>query len=256
MDLTANYHTHTWRCNHADGTEEDYVQAAMEAGMRTLGFSDHTPYCFPGDYCSRFRMRRELLPDYAQTIRDLQKAYAGKIDLHLGVECEYYPKFFDETLALLRDNGVEYLLLGQHFLGNEMDGTYSGLPADADALKRYCHQCMDAMNTGLFTYFAHPDLIHYVGDERIYLEQMRELCREAKRCGMALEINMEGMRSGRWYPGKLFLEAAGEESCPMIIGCDAHTANALKEKDAQARAYEMAKEHGLTVLETVELRQI
>lgn len=254
--MTANYHTHTWRCNHATGAEEEYVQAAIDSGMKILGFSDHTPYCFPGDYCSRFRMRKELLPDYAQTIRSLQKQYAGRIEVHLGVECEYYPKFFNETLNLLRDNGVEYLLLGQHFIGNEIDGTYSGLPADEDTLKRYCHQCMDAMNTGLFSYFAHPDLIHFVGDDRIFLNQMRQVCREAKSCGMALEINMEGMRSGKWYPGPLFLEAAGEEGCTMVIGCDAHTAEALKEYDAQARAYEMAREHGLTVVETVELRRI
>ena len=39
-----NYHTHTWRCQHASGTEEDYVRAAVAAGFKVLGFADHTPW--------------------------------------------------------------------------------------------------------------------------------------------------------------------------------------------------------------------
>ena len=42
--MTENYHTHTYRCGHAVGTERDYVEAALKAGIRTLGFSDHTPH--------------------------------------------------------------------------------------------------------------------------------------------------------------------------------------------------------------------
>ena len=41
--MIANYHTHTWRCRHADGTEREYVETAIEAGFKILGFSDHTP---------------------------------------------------------------------------------------------------------------------------------------------------------------------------------------------------------------------
>ena len=28
--MLANYHTHTWRCNHASGAEEEYVQNAID----------------------------------------------------------------------------------------------------------------------------------------------------------------------------------------------------------------------------------
>ena len=31
--MIANYHTHTPRCNHAVGTEEEYVQAAIQRGL-------------------------------------------------------------------------------------------------------------------------------------------------------------------------------------------------------------------------------
>ena len=34
-------HTHTKRCGHAFGADEEYVQAAIDAGIKVLGFSDH-----------------------------------------------------------------------------------------------------------------------------------------------------------------------------------------------------------------------
>ena len=52
----ANYHTHTPRCRHAGGSEREYIENAIAAGMTTLGFSDHTPYFFEGKYYSSFRM--------------------------------------------------------------------------------------------------------------------------------------------------------------------------------------------------------
>lgn len=38
-----NYHTHTTRCFHAIGKDEEYVKAAIQANIKELGFSDHTP---------------------------------------------------------------------------------------------------------------------------------------------------------------------------------------------------------------------
>ena len=33
-----NYHTHTARCYHASGKDEEYVKAAIKAGIKELGF--------------------------------------------------------------------------------------------------------------------------------------------------------------------------------------------------------------------------
>ena len=39
-----NYHTHTKRCGHATGEDEDYVIAALNKGYKILGFSDHAMF--------------------------------------------------------------------------------------------------------------------------------------------------------------------------------------------------------------------
>ena len=101
--MTANYHTHTPRCNHAEGAERDYIERALEAKFRELGFSDHSPYLFdvPG-YYSRFRMKPEQLEDYANTLLALREEYRDRIRLFIGLEMEYYPRLFSRTLDFLR----------------------------------------------------------------------------------------------------------------------------------------------------------
>ena len=57
--MRANYHTHTSRCNHAVGSEEDYVIHAIEQGFDILGFSDHTPsFSDFSDLFSTFTQKR------------------------------------------------------------------------------------------------------------------------------------------------------------------------------------------------------
>lgn len=42
--MKTNYHTHTTRCMHAVGSDEEYVLSAIKGGFQILGFSDHTPW--------------------------------------------------------------------------------------------------------------------------------------------------------------------------------------------------------------------
>lgn len=255
--MIANYHTHTWRCNHATGWEEEYIRNAIGRGFEILGFSDHTPYPFPDGYYSHFRMRMDQLWGYCEMIRTLQKKHAGQIRIPLGVEVEYYPDLFGQLLPVLQEAGVEYMLLGQYFVGNEMGEHYSGSPTGEETiLKRYCVQAMDAMQTGLFTYFAHPDLIHFKGDTEIYRQHMRRLCREARSCGIPLEMNMLGQWSGRHYPNPMFWEIAAEEGNQVILGCDAHAPDHLLKQETEEKLCAMAADLGLNLLETLPLRNI
>lgn len=255
--MIANYHTHTWRCNHARETEEDYVQAALDRGLEILGFSDHTPYCFPEGYYSNFRMRPEELAGYCETVQKLQKKYSGRLSIPLGVEIEYYPAYFDETLRMLRDSALEYFILGQHFVGSELHEHYCGLMTeDVRILERYCDQVVEALHTGLFSYLAHPDLPYFLGSDQDYRCQMRRICRAAKACGIPLEINLLGIELERHYPDRRFWEVAGEEGCAVLLGCDAHDPQSLRDPGPEAKGRALAAEFGLQVQETVKLLPI
>ena len=73
--MIANYHTHTWRCKHASGTEREYVESAIRGGLKILGFSDHTPMPYDGDYVSPVKMTMDQLEDYVNTILQLKEEY-------------------------------------------------------------------------------------------------------------------------------------------------------------------------------------
>ena len=255
--MIANYHTHTPRCNHAWGTEAEYAQCALEAGLQILGFSDHTPYFFPGDYYSHFRMRPEKLESYVRAVLEVREQYRNKLQIPLGLELEYYPKLLPALLPLLKDYPLDYLILGQHCLGNEVNDHYSGrATADKRHLERYCDQTIDAMHSGLFTYFAHPDLLNYTGgDEAFYRLQIRRLCKEAKQCGIPLEINLLGMLELKHYPNDRFWEVAAEENCDVVLGRDAHEPRQLLAEEYERRALAMVTAYGLNLLDTVPLRK-
>lgn len=255
--MIANYHTHTWRCNHAEGVERQYVENAVSSGLRILGFSDHTPYIFPGDYYSGFRMKLNQLQDYVDSVLKLREEFAGVIEIPLGLELEYYPELLPQLLPILRDLPIDYLLLGQHFIGNEINEHYSGWKTgDERILARYVDQVIESMQTGLFTYIAHPDLIHYVGDDKVYSRHMRRLCQAAKNCGMLLEVNLLGLHEGRHYPNDMFWEQAATEGCSVILGRDAHSPKHLLDRKTEDRAMALVKSFDLSLVETVELRKI
>ncbi|MBR6595397.1 MAG: histidinol-phosphatase [Oscillospiraceae bacterium] len=255
--MKANYHTHTWRCRHAVGTERQYVENALKAGLEILGFADHAPYIFPDGYYSTFRMRLDQLSDYVDTVLRLREEYGGEIRIPLGLEIEYYPKHLPELLPILRDYPMDYLILGQHFVNNEYDAPYNGVGSrDEELLRQYVRQTCDAMNTGLFTYFAHPDLIHFQGSERLYRQHMRDICREAKSCSVPLEFNLLGLSDKKHYPNPIFWEMVAEEGCEVILGRDAHAPEALLDEKTEKKAMEILFELAIKPMEKTVLRKI
>ena len=77
-----NLHTHTARCRHAVGSDEAYVQAAIKAGFKVLGFSDHCPFACLRD--QRDRMNIEEKAGYLNSIASLKDKYRDQITILTG----------------------------------------------------------------------------------------------------------------------------------------------------------------------------
>lgn len=253
--MTENYHTHTARCRHASGSEEEYVLKAIESGLKVLGFSDHTPFLFPGDYYSHMRMYPDQLEDYVTSVLALKEKYKGKIDIRLGLEVEYYPDRMGGLFQLIAPYDIEYFILGQHWCGNEQNEPYNGRPTDDNALwERYCTQVIEGMKTGLFTYVAHPDLLYFTGDPVFYRQQAARLCQGAKQYDVPLEINLLGIRSERHYPREDFWKIAGETGCKVVLGCDAHAPAEVDDPASETKALELVRKYHLNLIDHIPLR--
>ena len=159
--MLANYHTHTPRCNHAKGSEREFIEKAIKEGFKVLGFSDHSPQPFEEEFYSWIRMRMSELPDYTETLVKLREEYKKDIQILIGYEVEYSRKYFPALMEELKKFPLDYLIQGQHFAPNEVEGIYVGEKTDKEEnLICYVDTTVEGMETGLFTYLAHPDLVN------------------------------------------------------------------------------------------------
>lgn len=252
--MTHSYHNHTWRCKHAQGTEEEYCRLAIEAGVRVFGFSDHAPlpdsFVLSRPGVHKVRMEFRQLGEYVSTVRDLKKKYEGKLNVLLGLETEYIPSLHRELMELYRPYGLDYQILGQHFL---REGAYFTLnPTDSDELlTEYVDTVLAATATGDFAMVAHPDLINYVGSTQRYEKEMRRLLEGLKPMGLPIEINLHGILGGRNYPNERFWKIAGEIGNPTILGCDAHCPEEVHDPDNIAKGMELALRCGVKLIDGI-----
>ena len=249
--LLHNYHTHTKRCHHAIGEDREYVEKAIEMGIKTLGFSDHAPYILPLD--NNYSAHRILLDEadnYVSSIRSLAKEYARDIRILCGFELEYYPDFHKEEMSYLKTLSPDYLILGQHFLSNEKTFMRSSALQGDMALTAYVTQAIAGLATGDFLYLAHPDLAGFRFSEETLQFEYRRLCEYAKKHNIPLEINLLGMREQRHYPDEKFFKIAAEVGNDVVIGIDAHSPDALGREDCYNEAIHLVKRLNLHLIQT------
>lgn len=186
FSMLTNYHTHTTRCGHAEGTEEEYILTALRCGYKVLGFSDHTPWAYatPG-FVSHIRMLPAQLDDYVLTLRSLREKYADQLHLHIGLEAEYFPAYLGWLKEETERLGIEYLILGCHYdTTDEQDAKarrFGGSASPAHG-RRYAEQVERALETGLYRYLAHPDL--FLNRMTAFDAEAEKACREV--CALSL----------------------------------------------------------------------
>lgn len=240
--LTANWHTHNFRCRHASGDFSDYFQAARAAGLSVLGISDHSPT--PDDRDGGCRMRRDELQGYVDGFRAARAAFPD-MELHLGVELEYYRDILPGYADELRTLGIEYLAGAPHFFvtpdGAQVSSWSKAEPRDQPRLAlAYGGFVAEMISSGLYAFIAHPDLLGCFCDRWLpeCEEAARRIASAARDTGVPLEINTYGFAKP-WkkdadtgvprpqYPWEPFWRTVAEEGATVIVNSDAHAPEAI-----------------------------
>ena len=259
----ANYHSHTTRCMHAVGTEEEYVLQAIRSGYEVLGFTDHSAWPYVTDYVSNIRMRVDELDGYVDTVKALKEKYAGQIRVHLGMECEAFPRYYGWLREIREEKGFDYFILGNHYDTNdENGGHYFGRCTQQGHIFRYMETTIAGMESGLFTYLCHPDLFlhRYHSFDDAAKQVCREICATAKRLNMPLEYNLLGhkrnsmsrLRGYVGYTSREFWEIAAETGNRAIIGVDAHAPEDLDCVETFTHVRRTLEGMGIEVIETLD----
>lgn len=254
--IKTNYHTHTTRCKHAEGLDEEYVIAAINAGFTEIGFSDHAPWPKLPIEFQAIRMDVSEFPDYFQSIKRLQRQYANKIKINIGLEAEYYPDRMDYMKKLLEETPLDYLVFGNHFHLLEVRGRYYGNYSDTSHLvEHYKEDSINGLKTGLYKIFAHPDLfVRSINQWTDEIEQMsREIIQCAKDMKVVLEYNLGGIRNFSHleytYPYHKFWELVAELKADVIIGVDAHSPQDFYDTESIKKAEDYLKSIGIQIID-------
>lgn len=225
--MRTNFHTHTSRCNHAFGTDDEFVTEAVKSKYKVLGISDHCPW--PDEIDQGSRMYVSGIPEYVAAVHSLRDKYADKMTIHIGFECEFLREHMAWLDEMMDKHGIEYALLGHHFERDIMTGY--GANRDARFARRYVEHVVEAMRSGRFAYVAHPDF--FLRSMPSFTDELRalsrELCDAARELDVPLEYNLYGLRKqainpfdGLNYPTDHFWRVAAEAGVTTVIGVDAH----------------------------------
>lgn len=230
-----NFHTHTFRCKHAEGDVADYIKMARLKNITELGFSDHTP--LPDGWWPEVRMGLDELDGYVEAVRK-GKEENPMVRVLLGLECDYSPEYVSFFREIKEKYSMDYLIGSIHAFpfDGQMVGCFQDQVFDAKRMKAYADAYVEAMESGVFTFMAHPDLflLSAKGWDQEAAAVSIYMLQAASALNMPLEINCSGIRKsfdmGKMeiaYPKREFWELAARFGVKGIVNSDAHTPLAL-----------------------------
>lgn len=244
--MKVDLHNHTILCNHATGSVNEYVEAAIGCGTEYFGFSDHAPM----HYDPQYRMAFDEMELYEKWVREAQERYQNQITVLLGYEVDYLPGYMDDIIL---KRPCDYLIGSVHFIDDwgfdnpEYLGRYEG--ADIDAIyKRYFELIEEMAKSALFDIVGHLDLMKVF--KFLPKQDIRILAKKAlkaiKQADMSIEINVSGYRKpiAEAYPSASLLEEAFALDIPVTFGSDAHRSDQVGLYSDQVEA--LARSAGYT----------
>ena len=235
MSVLSCAHIHTTYCDGKTAAAE-MAKRAWELGFVSLGFSSHAAQTFDPGYC--IDPAREKV--YQAEIRALQREYAGRMTVRLGVERDLF--------SCCSAADYEYFIASVHYF-LKPDGHHTAIDGEPESLKQYVDaycggdglEMAKRYFTALRDYviashapiIGHYDLLrknntslHLYDEEsvayrRIALDALRPLA----DTGALLEVNTGAMARGYLatpYPAAFLLKAWREWSGEVIINSDCH----------------------------------
>ncbi len=242
----ADYHCHCDYSVDAEGTIDEYCEAAIQRGLAELCFTTHyedKPNSSSPD--AQIRIDGKIMP----TSPDLLQRYVDDVlrahdtyfpqglSVKLGVEIGWWDGCEESTLALKQRFPFDYVLCGIHNVGEvcicspNYEKHLSKLTLD-QLVQGFFEHATRAAKTGLFDTIAHLDYyrrygLGVYGDDikEAHEPYIRDFLEVLKNAGVGLEVNTAAQRHGidDFYPSMKIVNAAVRAGVDLYrTGSDAH----------------------------------
>ena len=246
--ITQNLHTHS-TFDDGQNTLEEMTQAAQKAGLRSIGFSVHTPMPFPACWT----IQPERMADYRAEVDRLKAAFCGKVDIFCGAEWDLYspisPSGFDYVIGSIHHIAVDNALPCVDNSEEEtrrMLSRYYGWDADALA-EAYFSQYLALAKVREVDIVGHFDLLTKFDEREAFFASDSPRFRAAAEQAMdaliaaskIFEINTGAISRGYRttpFPSRQLLTELCRRGGKITISSDAHRAEDIVFGFAEATA--------------------
>lgn len=236
-----DYHVHTQLCNHATGTMEEYVQAAIGNGLETICFLDHLTFQEAGR--TKAMLPREV-PMYVDAARRLGRRYQNRITVRVGMEVDFSPRHVDACRQILNTFDFDVVGSSVHFLdGEDVVGQRSAwgrgeLSADR-VYSRYLNLLESMLDYDYYDMICHLDLPKKFNTRPspAAFAGFRNLLEKIRQKDLAIELNTSGLDYpvAEAFPSPELLACSAALDIPLVTGSDAHAPDSVGRKFDQAR---------------------
>ncbi|MDE7382153.1 MAG: histidinol-phosphatase [Muribaculaceae bacterium] len=234
-------HSHTQFCD-GHATMQEMAEAAFLAGIKTYGFSPHSPLPIP----SPCNMREEDVPVFLTEADRLREMYDGRMRILKGMEIDFLSSSWGPHISYFSDLPLDYRIGSVHFVPAQ-----SGEPIDCDGsaarfrnyLRDYFHsdlnyvvdkffsQVKEMIALGGFDVLGHFDKIAanassvnpLIENSDSYLRHIEEVVGMAVDKNITIEINTKAFyKRHRFFPALRWWEILLNSNADIIINSDAH----------------------------------
>jgi histidinol-phosphatase (PHP family) len=238
--IRANFHTHTTFSDGAHSPAE-MVEAALSLNMTAIGFSDHSPLLGCKGTSGILQAHESA---YRQEILRLKEAYAGQIEVYLGIEMDSnslptsycYDYSIGSIHGIWVDSQYRAVDYKEDWMLDTVDNYFGG---DHYAYaKSYFRAVGETANKHDPTFFGHIDLVAKYNEGGKYFDESDKRYRNAALealeallpTGKPFEINTGAISRGvrtTPYPAPFILKEICEHGGKIILNGDSHNAESL-----------------------------
>lgn len=255
MIYRTDYHIHTV---YSDGRSvpDDYIEAAVNAGLSEIGFSDHLALLRGTEGWS---MTIETIDHYIKHIETLREN-TSNLKIRTSFEVDYFPDKEDEIRDFLSPLSLDYIIGAVHYMGDNTveygPEFYQGKNFDR-LFETYFDLVISAVASEIFDIIGHCDLIRIFGSKPTFDPEpyYRSLARAMKKHNVVFEVNTNGRNRplADFYPDRKYLYIFKEENVPVCVNSDAHMPFRVAQYFDEA--YNLLRYIGFTEMAVFEKRQ-
>ena len=241
-----DYHLHPNYSIDAEGSVDEFCQAALSKDLTEICFTTHLDSDPEGDdmYVMVKGQRTHIhssgwLENYSSTIRELDDEYkAHGLRVRLGIEVDCYPGVLENLPEDFHRTDFDIVLGSVHLIDHKPISVKEQAEeifrkyGIEEVVRKYFTSMIEILDSGIIDILAHLDLYRRFGEvlygqeiHNLWRPHFDELTSKMKGNSVGFEINTSSWRKGLTepMPTKEIILAFAEQGIErVIVGSDAH----------------------------------